>query len=55
MRQRLIDEGVLRPDRNARCAPSHWDRLFVAQLPPGTVVLRLDERTRARAEAAARS
>jgi len=48
LRQRLIDAGLLRPRR-------YEDGLWVFQLPPGTVVFRMDERTRRRAEASARS
>lgn len=48
LRDQLIDAGLLRPRR-------YEDGLRPIQLPPGTVVLRLDERTRARAEAACRS
>lgn len=40
LRQRLIDEGLLRPDRNEPIAPEPRDRLMVVQLPPGTAVFR---------------
>ena len=43
LRQLLIDAGQLRPARH--------DGLRPIQLPPGTVVLRMDERRRVRAEA----
>jgi hypothetical protein len=44
----LIDAGLLRPRR-------YEDGLWVFQLPPGTVVFRMDERTRLRAEREAQS
>lgn len=55
LRQQLIDEGLLRPDRNERLAPTAWHRLTPMRLPAGTVVLRIDDLSRARAERAARS
>lgn len=48
LRQQLIDAGLLRPAR-------YEDGLRPIQLPPGTVVLRMDYRTRVRAEASAQS
>ena len=48
LRQQLIDAGLLRPRR-------YEDGLWVFQLPPGTVVFRMDERTRLRAEREAQS
>lgn len=47
-RQQLIEQGVLRPAR-------YEDGLRPIQLPPGTVVFRMDERTRLRAEAVRQS
>lgn len=48
LRQQLIDAGLLRPRR-------YEDGLRPVQLPPGTVVFRVDARTREREEAAWRS
>lgn len=48
LRQQLIDAGLLRPSR-------YEDGLRPVQLAPGTVVLRMDERTRLQAEAESRS
>lgn len=47
-RERLIEAGMLRPRR-------YRHGLLPIQLPPGTVVFRLDELTRARAERKAMS
>ena len=40
LRQRLIDDGVLRPDRNERIAPEPRDRLFVVHIPSWMPVFR---------------
>jgi len=41
LRQRLLDEGLLHPDRNEAIAPSPWDRLSPLQIPRGMPVFRL--------------
>jgi hypothetical protein len=46
LRNRMIDEGVLRPARNTALAPDPRDRLFVAHVPRWVPVFRLVDESR---------
>lgn len=50
LRQRLIGEVALRPDRNEPIAPEPRDRLMVVHVPRWVPVLRMGARERLAAE-----